>query len=123
MYIQIFKVSKASVLGEKQMASFQDELSDAFGKTLSTKDSLMQSAKDKRFKRKSDKDECNTDVIFSRVFLLLRTKQIKFDKIFDYELASVLLSLFNESGAARYPKSKSVQDRRNRGRERARAPQ
>ena len=51
---------------------------------------------------------CHTDVIFSRVLLLLGTNQIGFEDLFDFELEAVPTSLFEESGVARYPKNKSV---------------
>ena len=51
---------------------------------------------------------CHNDLIFSRVLLLLGTNQIDFEDLFDFELAAVPTSLFEESGVARYPKNKSV---------------
>ena len=50
----------------------------------------------------------NTDLIFSRVLLLPGTNQIDFEDLFDFELAAVPTSLFEETGVARYPKNKSV---------------
>ena len=51
---------------------------------------------------------CHNDLIFSRVLLLLGTNQIDFEDLFDFELAAVPTSLFEEPGVARYPKNKSV---------------
>ena len=51
---------------------------------------------------------CHNDLIFSRVLLLLGTNQIDFEDLFDFELAAVPTSLFEESGVARYPKNKPV---------------
>ena len=38
---------------------------------------------------------------------MLGTNQIDFEDLFDFELAAVTTSLFDESGLARYPKNKS----------------
>ena len=51
---------------------------------------------------------CHNDLIFSRVLLLLGTNQIDFEDLFDFELAAVTTSLFEEPGVARYPKNESV---------------
>ena len=99
-------VYKAAELGEKQMQQFQ-ELSDGFRNTLTTKVVLMTSAKDKK-KKKDKENSYNTDLIFSRVLLLLGTNQIDFEDLFDFEMAAVPTSLFEESGVARYPKNKPV---------------
>ena len=99
-------VYKAAELGEKQMQQFQ-ELSDGFRNTLTTKVVLMTSAKDKK-KKKDKENSYNIDLIFSRVLLLLGTNQIDFEDLFDFELAAVPTSLFEESGVARYPKNKPV---------------
>ena len=68
----------------------------------------MISAKDKKRKKKDKENSYNTDLIFSRVLLLLGTNQIDFENLFDFELTAVPASLFEESGVARYPKNKSV---------------
>ena len=101
-------VNKARETGEKQMNTFENDLPDAFRTSISSKVTLMQSAKDKRSKKKNDKNGYNTDVIFSRVLYLLGTNQMEFEDIFNYELASVPTALFKESGEARYPNRKSV---------------
>ena len=100
-------VYKAVELGKKQMQQFQKELPDGFRNTLTTKVVLMTSAKDKK-KKKDKENSYNIDLIFSRVLLLLGTNQIDFEDLFDFELAAVPTSLFEESGVARYPKNKSV---------------
>ena len=89
------------------MEKFQTDLPDSFRSTLTSKVVLMTSVKDKTKKKKHDEVHYNTDLIFSRVLLLLGTNQIEFDDLFDYELAPVPTSLSDESGLARYPKSKS----------------
>ena len=76
--------------------------------TLTTKVVLMTSAKGKKKKKEDKENLYNTDLIFSRVLLLLATNQIDFEGLFDFELAAVPTSLFVESGVARYPKNKSV---------------
>ena len=101
-------VYKTAELGEKQMQQFQKELPDGFRNTLTTKVVLMTSAKDKKKKKKDKENSYNTDLIFSRVLLLLGTNQIDFEDLFDFELAAVPASLFEESRVARYPKNKSV---------------
>ena len=68
----------------------------------------MTSAKDKKKKKKHKENSYNTHLIFSHVLLLLGTNQIDFEDLFDFELAAVPTSLFEESGVARYPKNKSV---------------
>ena len=89
------------------MQQFQKELPGGFRNTLTTKVILMTSAKDK--KKKKDKEySYNIDIIFSRVLPLLGTNQTDFEDLFDFELAAVPTSLFEESGVARYPKNKSV---------------
>ena len=90
------------------MQQFQKELPDGFRNTLTTKVVLMTLAKDKKKKKKDKENSHNTDLIFSRVLLLLGTNQIDFEDLFDFELAAVPTSLFEESGVARYPKNKSV---------------
>ena len=76
--------------------------------TLTTKVVLMTLANDKKKKKKDKENLYNTDLIFSRVLLLLATNQIDFEGLFDFELEAVPTSLFVESGVARYPKNKSV---------------
>ena len=89
------------------MQQFQKELPGGFRNTLTTKVILMTSAKDK--KKKKDKEySYNTDIIFSRVLPLLGTNQTDFEDLFDFELAAVPTSLFEESRVARYSKNKSV---------------
>ena len=68
----------------------------------------MTSAKHKKKKKKDKENSYNTDLIFLRVLLLLGTNQIDFEDLFDFELAAVSTSLFEESGVARYSKNKSV---------------
>ena len=90
------------------MQQFQKELPDGFRNTLTTKVVLMTLAKDKKKKKKDKENSHNTDLIFSRVLLLLGTNQIDFEDLFDFELAAVTTSLFEEPGVARYPKNESV---------------
>ena len=92
-------VNKASQLGSVQMQEFPD-LPDSFRKTLSTKVVLMTSTKDKKKKKRSDVTDYNTDLIFSRVLLLLGTQQIEFNDMFNFELAPVPTSLFHDNGDA-----------------------
>ena len=99
---------KAAELGEEQMQQFQKEPPDGFKNTLTIKGVLMTSAKEKKKKKKHKEKSCNTDLIFSHVLLLLGTNQIDFEDLFNFELAAVPTSLFEESGVARYPKNKSV---------------
>ena len=94
-------VYKAAELVEEQ------KLPDGFRKTLTTKVVLMTS-KGKKTKKKDKENSYNTDLIFSCVLLLLGTNQIDFEDLFDFELAAVPTSLFEEPGVARYPKNKSV---------------
>ena len=101
-------VYKAAELGEEQIKQFQKELPDGFRNTWTTKVVLMASAKDKKKKKKDKENSYNTDLIFSRVLILLGTNQINFEDLFDFELAAVPTSLFEESRVARYPKNKSV---------------
>ena len=69
---------------------------------------LVTSTKDKKKKRKDKENSYNTDILFSRVLLLLGTNQIEFEDVFDFELAFVPTSLFEESRVAKYPKNKPV---------------
>ena len=101
-------VNKTAEIGNKQMDEFQDNLPDAFRKTLTTKVVLMTSLKDKKTIQEAEKGDYNEDLIFSRVLLLLGTNQIDFKDVFNFELAAVPTSLFYETGNARYPKNKSV---------------
>ena len=91
-------VYKAAELGEEQMQQFQKELPDGFRNTLTTKVVLMTSAKDKKKKKKDKENSYNTDLIFSRALFLLGTNQIDFEDLFDFELAAVPTSVFEESG-------------------------
>ena len=86
------------------MDELQDNLPDAFRKTLTTRVGLMTSLKDKKTIQKAEKGDYNEDLIFSRVLLLLGTNQIDFKDVFNFELAAVPTSLFYETGNARYPK-------------------
>ena len=90
------------------MQEFQKELSDGFRNTLATKVVLMTSTKDQKKKKKDKENSYSTGLIFSSVLLLLGTSQIDFEDLFDFELAAVPKSLFEESGVARYPKNKPV---------------
>ena len=69
---------------------------------------LVTSTKDKKKKKKGKENSYNTDILFSRVLLLLGTNQIEFEDVFDFELAFVPTSLFEESRVAKYPKNKPV---------------
>ena len=99
-------VHNALTIGKEQMTLFEKGLPESFRATLTSKVVLMSSVTDKK-KKKSKNTSYNADLIFSRVLLLLGTNQIEFDDIFDYELAAVPTSLFDESGLARYPKNKA----------------
>ena len=101
-------LTKQLKLEKKQMDEFQDNLPDAFRKTLTTKVFLMTSLKDKKAIQKAEKGDYNEDLIFSRVLLLLGPNQIDFKDVFNFELAAVPRSLFYETGNARYAKNKSV---------------
>ena len=101
-------VNKAAEIGKNQIDEFQDNLPDAFRKTLTTKVFLMTSLKDKKTIQKAEKGDYNEDLIFSRVLLLLGSNQIDFKDVFNFELAAVPRSLFYETGNARYAKNKSV---------------
>ena len=52
--------------------------------------------------------EFNTELIFSRVMYLLGNDQLQLSSVFNFELSPVPLSLFSESGDARYPSTKAV---------------
>ena len=101
-------VYKAAELGEKQMQEFQQELPDGIRNTLKTKVVLVTSTKDKMKKNKDKENSYNTDLIFSRVLLLLGINQIEFEDLFDFELAVVPTSLFEESRVAKYPKNSKL---------------
>ena len=100
-------VHNAVSTGQKQMENFKADLPDSFRSTLTSKVVLMSSAKDKATRKNPKNDQYNVDLIFSRVLLLLGTNQIEFENLFDFELAPVPMSMFDESGMARYTKSKS----------------
>ena len=79
------------------MQQFQKELPDGFRNRLTIKVVLMTSAKYKKKKTKDKENLYNTDLIFSCVLLLRGTNQIDFEDLFDFELAAVPVSLFEES--------------------------
>ena len=101
-------VNKAVEIGNSLLTAFKESLPNGFRKPLSSKVVSMTSSRDKRRKRSCKKDEFNTELLFSRVVYLLGTHQIDFEEVFYYELSPVPTSLFYDSGAARYPKAKSV---------------
>ena len=62
----------------------------------------------KKKKKAVDQPSFNTELIFSRVLYLLGVHQLDFSTLFDYELAPVPTSLFEDTGEARYTSSKAV---------------
>lgn len=105
---QSVNVNKAAKLGANQIIEFQDDLPSAFREPLTNKVVLMTSAKDIQAKRKANKYEYNTDLLFACALLFLASNQLELDQVFSHELAPAPTSLFRELGDERYPKNKSV---------------
>lgn len=101
-------VNKAETIGKTQMKSFENELPESFRKPLTTKVMTMTSSKEKQSKKKVDKEEYNTDLLFLRALLSIGTHQVGLNEMFSYELSQVPLSLFHASGEPRYPANKSA---------------
>ena len=101
-------MNKAAKLGANQIIEFQDDLPSAFREPLTNKVVLMTSAKDIQAKRKANKYEYNTDLLFACALLFLASNQLELDQVFSHELAPAPTSLFRELGDERYPKNKSV---------------
>ena len=88
------------------MKSFCDKLPNGFRERMTTNVKTMTIQKEN--KKEQITMQFNAELIFSRVMYLLGTDQLEMSSIFQYELSPVPLSLFNESGDARYPTTKSV---------------
>ena len=73
-------VNKASEIGESQMQQFKNGLPGSFRENLTSKVVLMSSTREKKKNRKKDASSYNSDLIFSRILLLLGTQQIEFDE-------------------------------------------
>ena len=99
-------VIQAVEIGEKQMKDFQASLPEGFRSTLSTQVVTMATGK-KNKKKSTELKPCNTELIMSRVLYLISNDQLDFKDIFNYELAPVPTSMFEDSGEARYAKNKS----------------
>ena len=90
------------------MKTFENSLPESFRLPLTKKVVTMTTYKDKNSKKKADKKEYNTDLIFIRALLALSTHQVTLNDVFSHELSSVPLSLFDETGEPRYPGNKSA---------------
>ena len=100
-------VNKSLEIGQKQMSKFQESLPGGFHKPLKKLVVKMKCRK----KGKEDKEQMelyNTNVIFSRVKMLLSSGMISLKHIFSFKLLPILTSLFDNSGNGRYPKAKST---------------
>ena len=97
-------VHKSIETGNKQMKEFQESLPDGFYVTLPKKVITMDNKKAKA----QLVEVYNTELIYSRVMCLLKVDQISLDDLFNSELAPVLISLFTDTGEAKYPKGKST---------------
>ena len=99
-------VNKAREIGTDQMKKFQESLPEGFRERLSSKVVTMTVPRGK--KKKNGIETFNTDLIFSSVLYLLGTNQLDFSTLFNFGLAPFPTALFDDSGDARYPKSKAV---------------
>ena len=98
-------VTESIKIRAQQMTEFQSNLPERFHERLSSK--VITMSKRKRTKNLESKT-FNTDLIFSRVVYLLSMDQLDFYSFFNYELAPVPTSLFQDTGDASYTSTKSV---------------
>ena len=99
-------VHNAFEISEKQMNSFQSGFPESFRGKLSMKVFTMIAYKVKK-KAVTPLDLYNTEM-FSLVMYLLSIEKISYDTVFNYELLSQIpISMFQETGEARYTKGKS----------------
>ena len=99
-------VHDAQQIGVSEVKKFNEKLPEEYRDRLSTTVKTMVPQKGK--KKEDIMGDFNTDLIFLRVLFLLGNDQLDLASVFKYELSPVPLSLFSESGHARYPTSKSI---------------
>ena len=100
-------VTRSVEIGEQQMITFQESLPEGFRATLSTKVVNMTAGKKTSKNKENTVKQYNTDLIMSRVLYLLGNNQLDLEDVFKYELAPVPMSMFENTGEARYAPSKS----------------
>ena len=86
------------------MLQFQNNLPEGFRDTISTSVVPMNV---KKSKSKTNIQEYNTELLFSRVMYLMSIGEIELCDIFNYELSPIPTSLFRDTGEGRYPKQKA----------------
>ena len=98
-------VTESIKIRAQQMTEFQSNLPERFHERLSSK--VITISERKRTKNLKTKT-FNTYLIFSRVVYLLSKDQLDFYSFFNYELAPVPTSLFQDTRDASYTSTKSV---------------
>ena len=106
--VNIYNVNKSLEIGIDPMNKFQESLPEGFRVKLSTKVVTMAAGRKTSQKKTNAVKPYNADLIMSRVLYLLGSNQLDFTTLFNCELAPVPTSLFEDSGEARYPTTKSV---------------
>ena len=95
-----------SITVGKNMKKSQESLPERFRATVSSTVVTMASSK-KGNKKSNEVQLYNTELIMSRVLYLMSYGQMDLKSLFNYELASVVTSLFEDTGEPRYATSKS----------------
>ena len=99
-------VTESVTVGKNMMKKFQESLPEGFRATVSS--AVVTMASSKKGKKKSNEVKpYNTELIMSRVLYLMSYGQMDLKSLFNYELAPVVTSLFEDSGEPRYATSKS----------------
>ena len=99
-------VTESVTIGKNMMKKFQESLPEGFRATVSSTVVTMASSK-KGNKKSNEVKPYNTELIMSRVLYLMSYGQMDLKSLFNYELAPVVTSLFEDSGEPRYATSKS----------------
>ena len=100
-------VNNSLEIGAKEIIRFQKSLPDGFKTTLKIQIVTMSSTK-----KKSQHTEdpvvinCSTNLIMSQVLYLVGNQQTEFSTIFNYKLAPVPTSMFQDAGEERFSKTK-----------------
>ena len=89
------------------MKKFSLKLPEGFSDKIPSTVITMATTKDKN-KESNNNNNFNTELILSRMMYLIGNGQLELSSVFKFELSPVPLALFNDTGDARYPSSKSV---------------
>ena len=99
-------ITESITIGKNMMRKFQESLPEGFRATVSSTVVTMASSKQGN-KKSNEVKPYNAELIMSCVLYLMSYGQMDLKSLFNYELAPVVTSLFEDSGEPRYATSKS----------------